>query len=208
MSTSNFTATDEGITITRPEGWTDERWREAKDACNARWAEALDAVGVRDDESRVVDRAACPDCGGSGFIVADMDADGNGHWASCSCEPTRACGPINCAPFCIDGDGHPDEGWREDQWCHGAALSISLPPYRLSSTNPYDPCGLYADRLDVLPVRRWEAGEEHDYVKVFQDGPDSELLLTAEQALELSANLMLVVHELHSGDRDEVAALR
>ena len=26
--------------------------------------------------------------------------------------------PITCTPWCVDGDGHPNEIGREDQWCY------------------------------------------------------------------------------------------
>lgn len=31
--------------------------------------------------------------------------------------PARAAGPVDCAPWCAYSDGHPEELYREDQWC-------------------------------------------------------------------------------------------
>lgn len=137
----------------------------------------------------------CQTCHGQGWTVADMDSDGNGHWAFCTCQSDPSTGPVKCAPFCVDGDGHP-AGFREDQWCRGVPMSIPLQPYRMALNDPYDPRGLCADRLEVLPVRRWEAGRDVEYVLLHQEAADSEIRLTAEQARELAINLLLAVGEL------------
>jgi len=34
--------------------------------------------------------------------------------------------PISCQPWCRDGDGHPHERVREDQWCVGVEHRVSL----------------------------------------------------------------------------------
>ena len=141
-------------------------------------------------------RATCPKCDGHGWTVADMGEDGNGHWAWCDCRPEPAAGRIQCAPFCEDDNGHAAASTREDQWCRGAAMSIPLPAYRLAAVDPYDPFGLYADQLEVLPVRRWERGQNVEYVLIHQDAADSELTLTAAQARELAVNLLLAIGEL------------
>ena len=145
-------------------------------------------------------RSNCPNCHGQGYPVADMDADGNGHWQECGCRPDRSPGPVQCAPFCADNDGHPAP-FREDQWCRGVAMSIPLPAYRLATNDPDDPRGLYADRLEVLPVRRCEAGRNVDYVLMHQDAADSEIRLTPTQARELAINLLLAVGELPAEQR-------
>jgi hypothetical protein len=140
-------------------------------------------------------RTACPNCHGQGWTVADMAADGNGHWQECGCIPERSTGPVVCAPFCLYGDGQP-AGFREDQWCAGVPMAIALPPHRLATNDPHDPRGLYDDRLEVMPVRRWEAGQDVDYVLMHQEAADSEIRLTPVQARELAINLLLAIGEL------------
>ena len=37
-----------------------------------------------------------------------------------------AVAPIVCQPWCRQGDGHPDERVREDQWCSGVEHQVPL----------------------------------------------------------------------------------
>jgi Domain of unknown function (DUF6907) len=36
------------------------------------------------------------------------------------------CTPLECQPWCRDGDGHPHERAREDQWCLGIEFRVPL----------------------------------------------------------------------------------
>ena len=36
------------------------------------------------------------------------------------------CSSSECQPWCRDGDGHPHEGAREDQWCLGIEVRVHL----------------------------------------------------------------------------------
>jgi hypothetical protein len=36
------------------------------------------------------------------------------------------CSPLDCQPWCRDGDGHPHERAREDQWCLGIEYRVQL----------------------------------------------------------------------------------
>ena len=36
------------------------------------------------------------------------------------------CSPLDCQPWCRDGDGHPDARTREDQWCFGVEDRVLL----------------------------------------------------------------------------------
>ena len=159
----------------------------------AAMVEELAPVGVHR-----ASRTDCPTCQGKGWTVADLDADGYGHWQPCDCKPQKSTGPVECAPWCVDGNGHPAL-FRVDQWCRGAELLIPLPAYRVPINAEMDPCGLYPDHLAVMPVRRWTQGQDVDSVLVFQQGPDSELSLTPAQARQLVSNLLLAVAALDAG---------
>lgn len=142
--------------------------------------------------SPIVINSQCQRCHGSGWVVADMDSDGNGHWAECGCRPDPATGLIQCAPFCQHQDGHPSP-FRADQWCQGVPMTIELPLWRLAANDQYDPYGLYPDHLAVMPARHWEAGEDVEYVRIHHAGPDEEMVLTPAQARELAVNLLLAI---------------
>jgi hypothetical protein len=47
----------------------------------------------------------------------------------------QAVEPISCQPWCRQGDGHPDERVREDQWCLGVEhrVLLSTEPTELQS---------------------------------------------------------------------------
>ena len=53
------------------------------------------------------------------------------------------CSPLECQPWCRDGDGHPGERVREDQWCLGIEQRVYLstePTEFLSDGNTREPC--------------------------------------------------------------------
>jgi hypothetical protein len=39
---------------------------------------------------------------------------------------TASSSPVQCQPWCQEGDGHPDEGTPEDQWCFGVEHRVHL----------------------------------------------------------------------------------
>jgi hypothetical protein len=49
--------------------------------------------------------------------------------------PSPPAEPIICQPWCRQGDGHPDERVREDQWCLGVEhrVLLSSEPTELAS---------------------------------------------------------------------------
>ena len=52
------------------------------------------------------------------------------------------CAPLACQPWCRDGDGHPDERAREEQWCFGIEHRVYLstePTEFLSDGNTRQP---------------------------------------------------------------------
>jgi len=52
------------------------------------------------------------------------------------------CAPVECQSWCRDGDGHPDERAREDQWCFGIEYRVYLstePTEFLSDGNTRQP---------------------------------------------------------------------
>ena len=55
----------------------------------------------------------------------------------------HTCSPLECQPWCRDGDGHPGERAREDQWCLGIEDRVSLstePTEYLDDGNLREPC--------------------------------------------------------------------
>jgi len=40
--------------------------------------------------------------------------------------PPPAVAPVNCQPWCRVGDGHRDQGSRQDQWCFGTEHRVDL----------------------------------------------------------------------------------
>jgi hypothetical protein len=71
--------------------------------------------------------------------------------------PSPSVEPIVCQPWCRDGDGHPDERMREDQWCLGVEHSVHLstePTEFLSDGNtrqPYLNAHLLRQANDTAP---------------------------------------------------------
>jgi len=87
---------DDGITVTRPHAFTDEQWDsfKARFEVDQTFRELLHLVqGLSPAEQAGVRQ-----------LIGQLKAE-------------RPSGPIQCAPWCTAGDGHPDERHVDDQWC-------------------------------------------------------------------------------------------
>ncbi|MDT5291735.1 MAG: hypothetical protein QOF88_6624, partial [Mycobacterium sp.] len=77
--------------------------------------------------------------------------------------PTRpSVPPIVCAPWCDDGDGHPNEWCAEDQTCWGA--STYLTPLELEPAVPGIGGEPYPARLGAMPHRLHPAAAAEVYL--------------------------------------------
>lgn len=56
---------------------------------------------------------------------------------------------VQCTPWCVDGDGHPNEVGRVDQNCFGSDTYVDLTLEEID----HDPYGTYTSRLGVTPAR-------------------------------------------------------
>lgn len=56
---------------------------------------------------------------------------------------------VQCTPWCVDGDGHPNETGRVDQNCYGIDTYVDLTLEEID----HDPYGSYSSRLGVTPAR-------------------------------------------------------
>ncbi len=83
---------------------------------------------------------------------------------------------IECTPWCIYNDGHPDELVAEDQDCHGKWHTL----------------GLGGGLVSVLAYRRGLDGQPDVCVNINTEGLDDDLHLTAAQARLLAESLTAV----------------
>jgi len=100
--------------------------------------------------------------------------------------------PVTCAPWCVDGDGHPGEFCRADQWCRSESISVGplLSEYRVP-----DP---YAYRLGRALARETEELEVYlrrtpgclDEVILFRSADDTDVSLTPDEARRLAGALL------------------
>ncbi|MDT5091244.1 MAG: hypothetical protein QOH60_607 [Mycobacterium sp.] len=86
-------------------------------------------------------------------------------------EKRRFLPPVQCAPWCTDGNGHVTETGRADQTCWGSDHYVAL---SLEETSP----------AHLPPV-------EHQYLDM-----DSSVLMTADEARRYAAQLIEVADEI------------
>lgn len=109
---------------------------------------------------------------------------------------------ITCAPWCTDGDGHPDAVCRADQCCHGVQTKVVL---GLEAGAPSLPLaaaiGDGSPGVTVYAYRAWH-GLPHLRLNVFRLGPerhldvDVDLDVTAGEARELARHLLQLADQV------------
>src|SRR3981081_3541677 len=113
-----------------------------------------------------------------------------------SAEPITVSG-IDCAPWCVDGDGHPDDICRADQNCWGVQHKVVLGLEDGAPALPMTSVSSDAPGLTVYAYKQWH-GLPHLRLNVFRehDNPhlsvDHDLDVTASEARQLAVYLLAV----------------
>lgn len=109
---------------------------------------------------------------------------------------------ITCTSWCIEGDGHPEENFRADQWCQGEArmtilglesLGPALPVSKIiigeaPAITVYARQGWYQLPIVRMNVNRYHA---NDHMAI-----DADLSLTPAEAIQLAKQLIETVAEI------------
>lgn len=99
---------------------------------------------------------------------------------------------VQCTPWCVDGDGHPNEVGRVDQNCFGSDTYVDLTLEEID----HDPYGTYTSRLGVTPARGFNqlptAYLHLDLIHHELGNLDRAVRLTAAEARALAAALLTV----------------
>lgn len=102
--------------------------------------------------------------------------------------------PIVCAPWCSDGDGHPNQTGRDDQVCwghEGRKVDLSIEDvYVEKQGDPKDPeYAIDTPRLTPMPYRGFNQNAVvylHLWLPGFRDGIDLSAKLTGAEARQLA----------------------
>ena len=104
---------------------------------------------------------------------------------------------FQCAPWCVDGDGHPHYVLRGDQSCWGPEHRVVFGLERGAPGTAIDPDPFDAPGVRVYPYQGWY---ELPKVKlnVYSDAADIDydFLLTPFEAVELANHLISVVETI------------
>lgn len=106
--------------------------------------------------------------------------------------PRQAFPPITCQPWCIDGDGHPDEH-PEDQWCESEWHNMPMPLARKWKG---------ADGLMHTPeveVQLRCGPKRPAQVVIYEMGDDAEWPLLPSEARQLAAMILEAADRLAAG---------
>jgi hypothetical protein len=115
--------------------------------------------------------------------------------------------PIACTSWCRYGDGHPNETGRADQTCWGADhyVEASTEEVLAEYDKGTDTWNAYASQLGISAYRGFN---QHPSVYVHinlpaapDDGVDTSVWLTADEARQLAAYLIEVADEI--GERTD-----
>lgn len=109
---------------------------------------------------------------------------------------------VRCAPWCVDGDGHPREHFRNDQCCNGPMQMLlfsledhaqAIPVSEIDAGAPH--CNVYARQnphsLPMVVLHVFRDHHRHEKLSV-----DAEFKLTPAEAIELAENLITVVEAI------------
>jgi hypothetical protein len=106
-----------------------------------------------------------------------------------------------CAPWCEDGDGHPDSLVRDEQTCWGPSAYVDLSLQDVTR----DSSGVYVPRVGVMAYREWPAVTPIVYVHLDgiethtggrRDTLDESVHLTAAEAIALATALLKAAGEI------------
>jgi len=99
--------------------------------------------------------------------------------------------PITCTPWCTDGDGHPNEVFRADQWCRTEERATML-------TRDYT----YRDRtseVDTVAVSVQRDPGRFPEVALRHTAPDDAAYLSPAEARQVAAALIAAADVAESG---------
>lgn len=95
---------------------------------------------------------------------------------------------VRCAPWCADGDGHPNECMVEDQTCWGTCDYVFL-----SGERPeIDASGIYPAVIGALPHRPYGAPDDvYVHLVLPERDIDTGVQLTPSEARALAVRLLV-----------------
>jgi len=101
---------------------------------------------------------------------------------------------VECTAWCVEGDGHKDYVFRQDQWCGGEQLKVVLGLEAGAPALPMTTIPCDAPAISVYARRRWHALPDV-VVNVYLEargglGVDTDVHLTAEEARQLAEYLV------------------
>ncbi len=111
---------------------------------------------------------------------------------------TPADGPIECAPWCAQGDGHPDQWCLDDQHCIGALLRVDTtlePPIEQDHMHQ----GFWVsapDHVSVFPYRAGPAAA--DELRLLRGSTDEDIRFTPDEARQLIEALQLGLGQIEA----------
>lgn len=101
------------------------------------------------------------------------------------------CPPVNCKPWCVEGDGHPNERLSSDQFCISEAREVVLHAWPKMEVNQDG--DQIASQIAVVLLAKVD---EPMHVEVVLDdiaGHTANFNMTCEEAHDLAIDLLLLV---------------
>jgi hypothetical protein len=112
--------------------------------------------------------------------------------------------PVQCTPWCEEGDGHPNEAFREDQKCWSPAEYVDLSLHEAESDEDFSQSvGVMARRNDagtVVYVHLRDIKQPYDGIPFPYNYLDMSLHLTAEEAERIAGALLEVAKLVRARD--------
>ena len=104
---------------------------------------------------------------------------------------------FQCAPWCTEGDGHPDYFLRADQSCWGAELKTVLSLENDAPALPLERVPSDAPAIAVYPYRGWyQLPKIKLHIYAERHDTDIDFLLTPSEAVELAEHLITTVQTI------------
>lgn len=114
--------------------------------------------------------------------------------------PDSSRGLVECLPWCVDRNGHPDETYRDDQRCFGEELSVDLSLHReIPEARLDERTGNWHSAPDSVKVYA-ERTPDQDVQVHLQRGDGPEVRYTVGEAQQLVEALHLVLGQVGQVD--------
>ncbi len=127
-----------------------------------------------------------------------------------TCGEPGAIRPVQCEPWCVDGDGHAGASDRDEHVCWGpqSYIEATTEEVKLEYDKQSDTTTVFPPRLGVSAYRGFNQYPQvyvHIDLPAHRDGIDVSVKLTGGEAVRLAADLLMAAELIGTGSPESAS---